>query len=296
MNGIENAIAAFAGLGVAAWFIIILVSTAISVINYYLYCVPQEKIAAKMNAGSTWMAYVPFARNVQRMKMANMPTWKLLFVGSTFTVAFSMLVIFLVSLIFIAINGLLGTIICSLLIIVYLVFYIIETYRYNLIIADTFGFDKPLALVWMFVPVVGQVITYLIALSNRIQPKGKSAPRATGAAPKDSSIPAAPQVNGLEGVAGMYSGAQFKMSANEEFMIGRDGTLSDIVISTNSEKVSRRHCSVKYLASLNCYQVTDYSLNGTFYGNSRLVKDQPTQLPRGTTIVIGDKYNQFKLM
>jgi len=299
---LANLTASFAGLGVAISILSPIVTIAMAVIGYYLYCVPQEKIAKKLRAGTTWMAYVPFARNVQRVKMANMPMWKLMFVGSTFTVLFSFAVIILVGFIFWLLTPALGIIVGSILALAYTVLYLIETYKYNVFMADTFGFDRALAFLWMF-NWAGQIFTYIIAFSKRIQPngKGESAPSgrvAPPAGPVGGAAPAGPQVNGIQGLSGMYEGAQFKMNPNEEFMIGRDGTLADIVISANSEKISRRHCSIKYLASYNCYEVTDFSLNGTFYGNSRtrMVKDTPTQLPRGTTLVIGDKNNQFKLL
>lgn len=293
---------AISGSMLAMLYVVIgLLGTAMSVLSYYIYCMPQEKIAKKLRAGSTWMAYVPFARNVQRMKMAGMPMWKLMFVGSTFTFSFSVAVLVLFSLIFYAMKPVLGFVVMVLLIVVYFVFYVLESYKYNLIIAGKFGYDKPLAFVWTFpylVPVVGTVFTYAVALSSRIQPNGFRAASAPVAAPSAAPAAAPSGAFGLEGVTGMYAGAQFKMSGDEEFKIGRDGELCDIVISAKSEKVSRRHCTVKFIASSNCYQVTDYSMNGTFYGPSaqRLPKDQPTQLQRGTTLIIGNKDNQFKLM
>lgn len=300
MNDLEKLLELIAGLSTGAAIGLSILSIVSTVISYYIYCVAQEKTAAKLNAGATWMAYVPFARNAQRMHMAKMPMWKLMFVGGWPTRIVSVAALALFSAIFYAMTRALGFIIFAILVIVYAVFCIIETYRYNLIIADTFCYDKPLAFIWLFAPSIGQVFTYIIALSNRVQPNGKSAPAPGNnnniGANNGGSAAAGSGVNGIEGSVGMYAGAQFKMNPNEEFIIGRDSTLADIVISVGSEKVSRRHCSVKYLPQFNSYQVIDYSLNGTFYGNNRLAKDQPTQLPRGTTLVIGDKHNQFKLM
>ena len=293
-------------LGGAAVFVSIIsfvIYIALFVIGYYLYCVTQEKIAAKLKVGPTWMAYVPFARNVERMKMAKMPMWKLMFVGSAFTMIFSTAIIVLIGFIFGTMNAALGFVIGAILYVAYLVFYIIESYKYYIFIADTFGFDRALSLTTLFIPLLGQVFIYLIAFSKRIQPNGGKAEAAAPAPVANNaagsfnySSVGASSVNGLEGVSGMYQGAQFKMNANDEFMIGRDGTLADIVISANSEKVSRRHCSVRYLPTNNTYEVTDYSSNGTFYGNTRLVKGQPISVPRGTVLVVGDKMNQFKLL
>lgn len=271
------------------------IGLGILAITYYLYCIPQEKIADKMGEHTTWMAYVPVARNIQRMRMTGLPTWWFLFVGSSFTVLLASGILSLVGLLLMALNQIFGLVVFIILEIAYLVFYFIATYKFNLIVGTKFGFHPAMALVWMFMAPIGQVITYVIALSDRFYVGGKrggepmTPPAVINGGDSMGKI-------GLEGISGMYSGAEFPMSANEPLVIGRDGTLSNVIVSANSDKVSRRHCTVRYIAATNSYEITDHSTNGTFYGNTRLVKDQPTSVVRGTTIVIGDKVNQFKLL
>ncbi len=297
MGSLQNLIGAFAGLGILIYVIFWLVGLAMSVLQYYMYCVPQERIGKKVGQNATWMAYVPIARNIQRMRIADMSMWKLMFVGSIPTVLISLAVLFLVSFIFGAMNATLGAFLMILFIIAYFALYIAFSYEYNLKIATKFGYDKPMALFMMFTS-FAPIFTYIIAFSSRVQPNGYKAPAASAAASGYTSVaPASNRAAALEGMSGMYMGQNFAMKDGEKFVIGRDGTMCHIVISSNSEKVSRKHCSVKYIAAENCYEVTDYSLNGTILENgSYLPKEMPTKVKRGTEILIGDKNNQFRLV
>lgn len=282
-------------MGIIVIYVVLL--AAIAAINYYIYCIEQQYTAKKLGDNETWMAYVPFARNVQRMNMVDMPMWKLFFVGGVFTKIFSWAIIGLVAFMFAAINPLLGGIIGAVLLIAYEVFYYISTYKFYYIIAEKFGFiPAPTALVVMFIPIASQAFKYLIALSDRYYVGKATAPAAGSAAPGGVNAGAGASSGniGIYGVSGMYAGAEFTMKATDEFVIGRDGTLSNIIISTNGDKVSRRHCTIRFVGGR--YEVTDFSSNGTFYNNERLIKGQATPLPRGTTLVIGDKANQFRLM
>ncbi len=263
---------------------------------YYLYCLTQHYIAKKLGNNDTWMAYVPFARNVQRMRMVNMPMWKLLFVGSAFTSAFSSLLIGLVAWLFASMKPALGIAVGSILSLVYYVLFIIYTYEFQSKIAAKFGFQKaPYALVQMFLKPVGIVLEYMIALSDRFY-VGKIGVGNNGNSGNNGNTTVDPSTIGLLGISGMYQGAKFTMKAGDQFVIGRDGTLANVIISSNGDKVSRRHCTVTFNAATCRYEVTDHSSNGTYHGNERLLKGQSTPIERGTTIVIGDKMNQFKLM
>ncbi len=276
----------------------VLLGAASLAFSYYFYCIPQALIAKKLGHKDVWMAYVAFARNVQRMKMLGMPTWKLMFVGGVFTTSVCFGALFLLVWACGAINPIFALFIAVMLFLAYLVFWFLCTYDYSCRLASKFGFDRvPTALILMFAPGLSQVFMYLIALSDRyyVGAPAKAAPVSGGAA-----VAAAPVADtsaiGLLGVSGMYQGAKFTMKPGDEFVIGRDGTLSNIIISTNGDKVSRRHCTVTFNSATCRYEVTDFSSNGTYYGNERLLKGQATQIARGTTIVIGDKMNQFKLM
>ncbi|MBR2471306.1 MAG: FHA domain-containing protein [Clostridia bacterium] len=289
----------FANLGVLLVVFYILVGITAAAALYYVYCLPQERIAKKLGLQG-WLAFIPVARNIQRMKMAEMPMWMLLFVGSSLTPVLGFSVIGLVTVLLAQLNGPFAAVMCILLSLGYLVMFYLTTYRYYSRIVTKFGFSSAMAFVLLILPVINQTVLYFIALDNRYQVKkgGEAESSAFTQVVQRENQPAkiSSAAAGLEGVSGMYTGAKFNMASGEEFVIGRDGALSNIIISANSEKVSRRHCSVKYNATMGCYEVTDYSMNGTFYGNTRLVKDQVTRVQRGTVLVIGDKLNQFKLL
>jgi len=100
----------------------------------------------------------------------------------------------------------------------------------------------------------------------------------------------------ISGISGMYAGQSFQIGNGENLVFGRDCAFAHIIIDNNAEKVSRKHCSIKYEAHRHTYSVTDFSSNGTFYnGNARLVTNIPTPLPAGTVLALGDNGNQFRL-
>ena len=60
---------------------------------------------------------------------------------------------------------------------------------------------------------------------------------------------------------GSMQGAEINILDGEMVTIGRDGAASNLVLSDID--ISRRHCTVQFNASENCYYVTDYSSLGT---------------------------------
>lgn len=285
-----------AALGILTWIVWIVFAIAFAVVTYYLYCVPQERLSKKVGLPSTWMAYLPVARNIQRMKLVNMSMWKLMFVGSTFTFCICEVLIAVINYMFFSMTQQPVFTYCMWVILTvgYIVMYIIFTYEYNLRLSKKFGYDTPMALVLMFTQ-FAPVFIYIMAFSNRVQPMGKKSAASVGSG--YTPVSSAAREAGLAGVSGMYAGQTFKMKDGEKFVIGRDGSMCHIVISANSEKVSRKHCAIKYIAAEDCYEVTDYSLNGTALENgSYLPKEQPSKVRRGTEILVGDKNNQFKLL
>jgi hypothetical protein len=100
----------------------------------------------------------------------------------------------------------------------------------------------------------------------------------------------------LTGMSGMYAGQNIPMAANDELLIGRDATMANIILDQNADKVSRKHCGIRYDAGRGVYMVTDYSSNGTFIdGGSRLVANVPTAMQHGTVIALGNRENRFRL-
>lgn len=100
----------------------------------------------------------------------------------------------------------------------------------------------------------------------------------------------------LMGITGMYAGNTFPMDPDKELIIGRDSAVAGIVISSGGEKVSRRHCAVRFNSRNNNYEVVDFSSNGVYVGGHRITPNAPVQLPRGTQIELGNKNNTFRLV
>lgn len=93
---------------------------------------------------------------------------------------------------------------------------------------------------------------------------------------------------------GSMQGAEINILDNEIITIGRDGALSNLILSDRD--VSRRHCTVQFSAVENCYYVTDYSSFGTrINGSVPLEREVTTRCARGTKIVLGQGNNEFLL-
>jgi hypothetical protein len=118
--------------------------------------------------------------------------------------------------------------------------------------------------------------------------------------PPQSAKQSMSPVTKLEGViigkSGMYKNATIRISNGEELIVGRDAALAHIIVDTESEKVSRRHCKIAYDGERMRYYVTDYSSNGTYKEDgTRLASNVSTTLSRGAVIYLGNKRNSFLL-
>lgn len=97
-------------------------------------------------------------------------------------------------------------------------------------------------------------------------------------------------------ISGMYKDIPFPIQDNEEMIIGTNPALCNIVLNTNCNYVSGKHCAIKYNAQNDTYVVIDYSTNGTYTKEDvRLQANSPEVLPKGETICLGDRQNSFKL-
>lgn len=95
-------------------------------------------------------------------------------------------------------------------------------------------------------------------------------------------------------IRGTYLGSIIRICPEQEIVIGRDGSVADLVI--NLPLVSRRHCILIYHCGTMKYEVMDLSSNGTFVdGNKRLLKNETYLLKPGSEICFGDKKTVYKL-
>ncbi len=99
----------------------------------------------------------------------------------------------------------------------------------------------------------------------------------------------------IECINGMYKGICFPVSINEEIVIGRDASQSNIIIDKKYVYVSKKHCGIRYEDS-GRYRVKVYSSNGIFIDeNERVSQGAEIYVSSGSVISIGNKENSFKL-
>lgn len=95
---------------------------------------------------------------------------------------------------------------------------------------------------------------------------------------------------------GQYNGCQFPVDPGKEVIIGRDPSVSNIVIDGKYTTVSKRHCGIRFDPFSGLYTVTDYSSNGTYInGGTKLQPHTPLQLQPNTVVSIGKGSNSFRL-
>lgn len=250
-----------------------------------------QHLYAGRKAGRTedWMAFVPFARTIYRLRMLGQPIWMMFLLGESAVYAY------LLNLILSAINATFAMVV----VVLYLLACLAYNVYYRRLYFRAFGISPHLGLLLIsFVGVfVLRVMDVLIAFTHTYSFVGIDA---LVYVPTNVPVkkPTRDSVNtgGITGLTGMYANQDIQIAPGEEIVIGRDSNVSNVIISQNAEKVSRKHCSIQFDAETNSYRVVDHSSNGTFIdGGNRLVAGIPTSLSRGTVLALGNRENRFKL-
>ena len=97
-------------------------------------------------------------------------------------------------------------------------------------------------------------------------------------------------------ISGEYTGATFDIEPGQALNFGKDPSFSNIIFSSTSKYVSRRHCTVTFDINKNKYIIVDYSSNGTFIeGGVKLPKSEKVYIQRGAQIFLGNKSVCFVL-
>ena len=101
----------------------------------------------------------------------------------------------------------------------------------------------------------------------------------------------------LLGLSGVYKGETIDIPPDEEVNIGRDASMSHIIVGEDAGIVSRRHCGIRYNPADGTYSITDFSKNGVFREDgSQLPYGTRVTLPRGTVIILGSRQSSsFRL-
>lgn len=290
--------------GSAAIFVTIMLALAglfFAVAAYVFPCYTLMTIGRKARQGNDWMAYLPFAQDVYRLRIVGQPMWHLCFFGGCGGLAIALfdLIVYLIA----ARQGSAALMVIGLLITFgWLVFRFYVTYMFYQKYYKGFGFNPMLALV-CFVPgmslAVMFVLDVLIAYKSDIgwqkQYVAAPAPVPVPSPVFQDAGPVAGQGR-ITAISGMYDGAVFRMMDNEELAFGRDNITCQVVFDEKYPEISKRHCTIRYNGATDRYVVTDLSKNGTFtLDDRRLQPNVPVALPRGASIYLGSKQNIFRL-
>ena len=100
----------------------------------------------------------------------------------------------------------------------------------------------------------------------------------------------------LRGIAGQYAGASIALDGTPS-TLGRDPHAANLVFSSETGSVSKRHCTVRWDAARQVFVLEDHgSTNGTYLSSGeRLAPGQPRDLRPGDRFYIGDLRNQFEV-
>ncbi len=294
------------GVGVIAFMIFSIVGLFFTVMVYVFSGFTRMLAGRKAGYKNDWMAFVPFAWDVYKLKYTCSPLGDLFFfgsVGAAFIIATDILLAGLAA----AISPVFG-VIAGLVTLVWVVMRYIVTYKFFVRFYRGFGFDTKLAII-TFIPgatLIIYIIDIIIAFKKDVEWSGEKCNTASAPVPPPyQSAPVAaasvvqqqlPTQGLIRGILGEHEGEELNVRTGDEIVMGRDAACCQIVFSESCANISMKHCSVCFNAADNKYIVTDYSECGTFTGDERrLQPNTPALLFPGTVIFLGDKQNSFRL-
>jgi hypothetical protein len=274
---------------------------ALLVVHYVFNGIMVRNIGRKAGLVKDWMAFVPFARSVYRLQMINEQWWKLFFLE------YWLLYYAGINWFFYMFNNRTMSTFGNVLSVMAILCHIAYNIYYRNKFYKAFGIKNELAVgivTFWGIGFLTRVVDCVIAFTDLLNFRGAPEAQSLGQM-MDPRV--APPVQrqpigqydaecSVTGLSGMYAGQTFPLAANDEMIIGRDSALSNIIIDRNADKVSRKHCGIRFDPSRSTYMVTDYSTNGTSIdGGNRLIANVPTPIMRGTVIALGNRENRFKL-
>lgn len=272
-------------------------------------CVTRRNIGRKagMSREKDWMAYIPFARTIYFLQAIG-EQWYKMFIFEMWPLWW-----FLIGELFGLFENETMSTIGNVIGYLYVLTVAIYKISFRIKFYKAFNINSELALstatVWGFL-FLRRAFECLIAftdivnyrtggnvrgLTEIIHPTPGGTPRANvgGGGAVSQASATTPSVTGM---SGMYAGQTIPMASNDDLVIGRDADSCSIIIDQNAEKVSRKHCSIRYDSGRNLYMVTDFSSNGTFVdGGNRLTVNSPQLCNRGTILALGSRENRFRL-
>lgn len=234
--------------------------------GYILMCIGRK---TGLQKESDWMAYVPIARELYALKMAEKPWWYVFFFSGTGYISALLLSLLLRLVCF----GIFGDVIS----ILFALFVLVVTLYVWSNIYGGFGFNK-------FIVFCGfrSILDILVAFSRRITFDG-------------ATLTSQGNFGSIIGTAGVYAGQEFPIEDGTGVTLGRDPARCSIIYPESSTNVSRRHCAVRYYADTNTYGITDFSKNGTFVNGTRLETGVEREFFGGSVVTLGESGESFRL-
>lgn len=100
----------------------------------------------------------------------------------------------------------------------------------------------------------------------------------------------------LRGLSGHFSSQRLTMDQGQ-FIMGRDARVCNLVFPVNTEKVSKRHCVLRFDAMQGRFVLEDcFSTNGTYLANGqRIAAGQSVLLEPGGQFYLADRENLFEV-
>ena len=327
LSGISGMISGLLFLNISVYIILVLIFVVVYFMRGYTLLATGRKLG--LSEEHNWMPFVPFARSAYSQRLLGEPDWKLFFwtdhmfyavsfaifllaMGSPFSIALIAFVVlylvigrlaalflwFVTMVVVLSIPGappLLG--IYSVFVFLYLACTFVYRFTYTKKLYSIFGIN-PVFAVNLFIPfagVIGKIFGYLIAFSDIYKPAGKK--HAAAVAQGGVQEKARGQGMGsIVGVSGMYKDSTIDIPLGEEIVLGRDSAMSHVIIDRDADRISRKHCGIRFNPADGSYSVTDYSTNGTFKEDgSRLPSNIPVSMARGTLVVLGSRQTSFRL-
>ena len=105
---------------------------------------------------------------------------------------------------------------------------------------------------------------------------------------KEAPAAEEPAERKVEIVSGEFAGSVIPVKPGEDIVIGRDPKRANVVTSPANTQVSGLHCSIRYDAQHAMYVVTDFSTNGTYLNNEKLMPERPALAAKGAIVKLAD--------
>ncbi len=277
--------------------VLVIAELIIFALIYFTSSYTLMLIGRKAGETDDWMAYVPVAKDIYKLRFVNAPIWHVFFFGFTGTLLISLIELLMYTL-FTSSFSIAFLVIGIILLIGYLVVSIYVTFKYYSRYYRSFGYHYMMAMIHFtpFVSIFKPGFNLYFAYCNSISfSKDGVMPCPSAAAP--ASVPGrAAGLGRISALNGTYKDAVFEINDMEEVAFGRENPECQIVFNQYDTDVSHKHCTVRFNARDCTYIVTDHSKNGTFTSEDhRLQLGVPVVLQAGTIIFLGSRKNMFRL-